>query len=156
MILRIETRLESPEGINFKEFSYQVFQAYDWLHLLEKYDCTLQIGGNDQTGNIKTGHELISKLKNNQNIKVYGFTLPLLTSENGEKLGKSAGNAVWLDSSQASPYDFYQFFYNTSDKMVETYLKLFTFLPLNEIQDIVTEHKVRLTKKINTQLSACT
>ncbi|RMZ99151.1 tyrosine--tRNA mitochondrial, partial [Brachionus plicatilis] len=97
------------------------------------------IGGNDQTGNIKTGHELISKLKPDK--RIFGLTLPIITSEKGDKLGKSAGNAVWLEQDMFSAFDFYQFFYNTSDQMVETYLKLFTFLPINEIDDLMLKHQ---------------
>jgi tyrosyl-tRNA synthetase len=83
-------------------------------------------------------------MKQNQNKKAFGLTLPIITSESGEKFGKSAGNAIWLDQNLVSPYQFYQFFYNTSDQMVETYLKLFTFLPLNEIADIMEEHRVKI------------
>jgi tyrosyl-tRNA synthetase len=104
-----------------------------------------QIGGNDQTGNMKTGHELISKMKSSSQVrKVFSLTLPIITSETGEKLGKTAGNAVWLDPERFSPYQFYQFFYNTSDQMAETYLNLFTFLPMNEIADIMNAHRVRI------------
>lgn len=117
-----------------------MFQAYDWLHLIDTYNCTIQIGGNDQTGNIKTGHELVSKLKPDK--RVFGITLPIITSEKGDKLGKSAGNAVWLEEALFSSFDFYQFFYNTSDQMVETYLKLFTFLPINEIEDLMRNHRL--------------
>ncbi|CAF0794593.1 unnamed protein product, partial [Brachionus calyciflorus] len=136
---QIETRIKSKEGINYTEFSYQLFQAFDWLHLVENHNCTIQIGGNDQTGNIKTGHELISKLKPEK--RIFGLTLPIITSEKGDKLGKSAGNAVWLENDMFSAFDFYQFFYNTSDQMVETYLKLFTFLPNNEIDDLMFKHR---------------
>ena len=155
----MQTRLNSKEGINFTEFSYQIFQAYDWLHLLKTYNCTFQVwfyitflkkkilkqnwisffklGGNDQTGNIHTGYELISKVLPGKT--AYGLNLPLITTETGEKLGKSVGNSVSLDS---GPYSLYQFFFNTSDKMSEEYLKLFTFLPLNEIDDLMREHQV--------------
>lgn len=110
-----------------------------------------QIGGNDQTGNIKTGHELISKLRNpkkNANVAgkkklpVFSLTFPIVTTEKGDKLGKSAGNAVWLNPDLVSSFEFFQFFVNTADQMVDTYLKLFTFLPLNEIEDIMQKHRV--------------
>lgn len=110
-----------------------------------------QIGGNDQTGNIKTGHELISKLRNpkkNSNVAgkkklpVFSLTFPIVTTEKGDKLGKSAGNAVWLNPDLVSSFEFFQFFVNTADQMVDTYLKLFTFLPLNEIEDIMQKHRV--------------
>ena len=138
--LRIQTRLSNEEGISYTEFSYQILQAYDWLHMLEKHNCNLQLGGNDQTGNITTGFELIDKIKPNH--KCFGLTLPLLTNKAGEKLGKSAGNAVWLCDKMLSSFEFYQYFLNTSDQMVETYLKLFTFLPKNEINDLMEKHKV--------------
>jgi tyrosyl-tRNA synthetase len=109
--------------------------------LNKNFNCNLQIGGNDQTGNMKTGHELISKLMPKQS--TFSITLPLVTSEKGEKLGKSAGNAVWIDESMMSSFEFFQFFVNVSDQMVETYLKIFTFLSLNEIQDIMLKHKVK-------------
>lgn len=106
----------------------------------------MKLGGNDQTGNIKTGWELISRVKQDQEKKVFGLTLPIITTDSGEKFGKSAGNAIWLESSKVSPYSFYQFFVNTSDKMVETYLKLFTFMPLNEIDDLMREHRLKPDK----------
>lgn len=163
----MKQRLDSKEGINYAEFSYQAFQAYDWFYLLQNHNCTIQvvffftrpycgssvylvvnlkIGGNDQTGNLKTGHELISKLRwgaNNSSKKpVFSLTFPIVTSEKGDKLGKSVGNATWLDPSLLSSFEFYQFFVNTSDQMVNTYLKMFTFLPLNEIDDIMRKHQV--------------
>lgn len=136
---QIETRLASKEGISYTEFSYQVFQAYDWLHLNRAYGCNVQIGGNDQTGNMKTGHELISKIDPKSN--TFSITLPIVTSEKGEKLGKSAGNAVWIDENLMSSFEFYQFFVNVSDQMVETYLKIFTFLSISEINDLMSKHK---------------
>lgn len=138
---RIKDRLASKEGINYTEFSYQLFQAYDWLHLYENHNCSLQIGGNDQTGNIRTGYDLITKI-DTKTTKLFGITIPIITSDKGEKLGKSAGNAVWLDAHLFSPFAFYQFFFNTSDQMVETYLKIFTFLSLDEIDQIMKKHNV--------------
>ncbi|XP_021931911.1 tyrosine--tRNA ligase, mitochondrial [Zootermopsis nevadensis] len=109
MLLRhsVQSRLSSEAGMSFTEFCYQVFQAYDWLHLLQRYDCRFQVGGSDQMGNIVSGHELISRVTD---IKVYGLTLPLVTTESGHKFGKSAGNAVWLSADKSSPFELYQFF----------------------------------------------
>lgn len=134
----VQTRLNSEAGMSFTEFTYQIFQAYDWLHLLQKHNCRFQLGGSDQTGNLMTGHELISRVENKP---VYGLTLPIITNEEGDKFGKSAGNAVWLDSEKTSAFAFYQFFIRTPDSEVGKLLKLFTFLPMNEIEDIVQKHK---------------
>ena len=92
-------------------------------------------------GNVHTGYEFISHIKPKH--KVFGLTLPLLTNKAGEKFGKSAGNAIWLDESMLSTYDFYQYFFNTSDQTVEEYLKIFTLLPLSEIEDLMMKHKVK-------------
>jgi tyrosyl-tRNA synthetase len=135
---QIETRLKSTAGINYTEFSYQLFQAYDWYHLIKNHNCRIQLGGNDQIGNITTGFEFVQALKKHE--QMFGLTLPLLTKD-GEKLGKSAGNAIWIDSEQLSTFEFYQNFLNTSDQVVESYLKLFTFLPLNEIDDLMKKHR---------------
>ena len=102
-----------------------------------------KIGGNDQTGNIKTGYDLITKIAKSKD-NIFGITIPIVTSDKGEKLGKSAGNAVWLDANQFSAFAFYQFFLNTSDQMVETYLKIFTFYNLAEIEEIMRKHEVKL------------
>ncbi|XP_038211850.1 tyrosine--tRNA ligase, mitochondrial [Zerene cesonia] len=134
----VQNRINSEVGMSFTEFSYQIFQAYDWLHLLKEYDCKFQIGGSDQMGNISAGHELISRTAK-QN--VYGLTLPLVTTEEGDKFGKSAGNAIWLDPKKTSPYSLYQFFIRTKDSEVEKLLKLFTFYSLGEIKDIMFKHK---------------
>ncbi|CAB0040847.1 unnamed protein product [Trichogramma brassicae] len=134
----VQSRLKSDSGMSFTEFSYQLFQAYDWMHLLENYNCRFQIGGNDQMGNIMSGHELISRTSKKS---VFGFTLPLITAEGGKKFGKSLGNAVWLAPEKSSSFDLYQFFVRTTDNDVENYLKLFTFLPLKQIAHIVKEHK---------------
>jgi tyrosyl-tRNA synthetase len=112
--------------------------------LLENYKCSLQIGGNDQTGNITTGYDLISKVRPNDSDKVFGLTLPIITTENGDKLGKSARNCIWLNNDMLSPFEFFQFFLNTADSMVENYLKIFTFIPLSEIDDLMAKHKVLL------------
>ncbi|CAG9584475.1 unnamed protein product [Danaus chrysippus] len=133
----VQNRINSEIGMSFTEFSYQIFQSYDWLHLLNKYNCRFQIGGSDQMGNISAGHELISRTAKKN---VYGLTLPLITTEEGDKFGKSAGNAVWLDATLTSPYSMYQFFIRTKDNDVEKLLKLLTFYSLGEIKDIMYKH----------------
>uniref|UniRef100_A0A0P4W8F8 Tyrosine--tRNA ligase n=1 Tax=Scylla olivacea TaxID=85551 RepID=A0A0P4W8F8_SCYOL len=134
----VASRLQSSEGMSFTEFSYQVLQAHDWLYLYDKYNCTVQIGGSDQMGNMHTGHWLISKLRN---VTATGLTIPIITNESGDKFGKSAGNPIWLDSSKTSTFDFYQFFMRLKDSEVEKYLKLLTFLPLSDIESIMEKHK---------------
>lgn len=137
MIMRqaVQSRMNSDDGISFTEFSYQVFQAYDWLHLLQKFNCRIQLGGHDQMGNIVSGHDFISRAMKKQ--QVYGLTVPLITSETGDKYGKSAGNAVWLDSTKTSPFDMYQFFLRTKDEDVEKLLKIFTLRKDDEIAGIM-------------------
>jgi tyrosyl-tRNA synthetase len=120
-------------GISFTEFSYMLLQSYDYLHLYEKYNCTLQMGGSDQWGNITEGVDLIRRV---HSAKVHALVFPLLTTSSGAKYGKSEGNAVWLDSKMMSPYRFYQFWINTEDKDVVNCLKRFTLLPVNEIKDL--------------------
>ncbi|XP_060521545.1 tyrosine--tRNA ligase, mitochondrial isoform X2 [Cylas formicarius] len=134
----VQTRLKSSAGMSFTEFSYQLFQAHDWLHLFETHKCCFQIGGNDQMGNIMSGHELISKVHNKP---VYGLTIPLVTSEMGDKFGKSAGNAVWLDPELTSPFTFYQFWIRQPDSEVEKFLKLFTFDTVGSISDLMRRHR---------------
>ncbi|XP_028173631.1 tyrosine--tRNA ligase, mitochondrial [Ostrinia nubilalis] len=134
----VQTRINSEVGMSFTEFAYQVFQSYDWLHLLKEYDCRFQIGGSDQMGNISAGHELISRTAKQD---VYGLTLPLVTTEEGDKFGKSAGNAIWLDAQKTSPFGLYQFFIRTKDSEVEKLLKLFSFYSLGEIKDIMFKHQ---------------
>jgi tyrosyl-tRNA synthetase len=120
----------SEEGISYTEFSYQVLQAYDFMTLFEKYGCTLQLGGSDQWGNITAGIELIRRMKNRV---AYGITLPLVTRIDGSKFGKTETGTVWLDAGKTSPYEMYQFWLNTADDDVITYLKYFTFLEPSEI-----------------------
>ncbi|XP_015595585.1 tyrosine--tRNA ligase, mitochondrial [Cephus cinctus] len=133
----VQSRLNSDTGMSFTEFTYQVFQAYDWLHLLKNYDCRFQIGGNDQMGNINSGHDLIFRSTHE---KVYGLTLPLITTEGGQKFGKSSGNAVWLSKHKSSSFQLYQFFIRSKDADVEQLLKFFTFLSLGEIKDLMQKH----------------
>ncbi|ELK12038.1 tyrosine--tRNA ligase, mitochondrial [Pteropus alecto] len=135
--LSVQTRLKSPEGMSMAEFLYQVLQAYDFYYLFQRYGCRVQLGGSDQLGNIMSGYEFIHKLTGED---VFGITVPLITSTTGAKLGKSAGNAVWLNREKTSPFELYQFFLRQQDDSVERYLKLFTFLPLPEIDHIMQLH----------------
>ncbi|XP_026468082.1 tyrosine--tRNA ligase, mitochondrial-like [Ctenocephalides felis] len=132
----VQTRLKDA-GMSFTEFTYQIFQAYDWLHLYQNYNCRFQLGGSDQMGNIMSGHELISRVTNKP---VYGITMPLITSEEGDKFGKSSGNAVWLNEEKSSPFSLYQFFVRVKDSEVEQLLKLFTFDSLGEIEQLMSKH----------------
>lgn len=129
---RIEDR---SQGISYTEFSYMLLQANDFLELLDRYGCLLQVGGNDQWGNITAGIDLIQKRRQTQ---AYGITFPLLTTASGEKFGKSEGNAVWLDANRTSPYALYQFWIQTDDRDVVRYLKYFTFLSEEEIEPLAT------------------
>ncbi|XP_068244826.1 tyrosine--tRNA ligase, mitochondrial [Palaemon carinicauda] len=141
----VQSRLNSNEGISFTEFTYQALQAYDWLYLYDNYQCTIQIGGSDQMGNLVSGHDLISRARKKQ---VTGLTVPLITNESGNKFGKTAGNAVWLDSNKTSAFDFYQFFIRTADADVEKYLKLLTFNHLSDIENIMKQHWIDPEKRL--------
>jgi len=125
------SRLET--GLTFIEFNYMLLQAYDFLMLSRRYDCTLQMGGNDQWGNILAGTELVRRVDGRD---VHGLTFPLMTTARGEKMGKTHQGAVWLDKDLTSPYDFYQYWINTDDRDVVRFLKLFTFLPMEEIRPL--------------------
>lgn len=127
---RIEDR---AQGISYTEFSYMLIQANDFLALYDRYGCTLQMGGNDQWGNITAGIDLIQKRRH---VQAYGITFPLLMSASGEKFGKSAGNAVWLDPEKTSPYALYQYWIQTDDRDAIRYLKYFTDLTMNDISDL--------------------
>lgn len=129
----IANRLET--GISFTEFTYTILQALDFLHLYEHHDCKLQIGGSDQWGNITTGLELIRK-NMPEGAKAYGLTIPLVTKADGTKFGKTESGAVWLDPEKTTPYEFYQFWINTADADVIKYLKFFTFLSKEEIEEL--------------------
>ncbi len=131
----IRRRLDT--GITFAEFAYTLLQGYDFLHLYETKNCIMQVEGSDQWGNITTGVELISK-KLGKN--AYAFTMPLILDANGEKFGKSAGNALWLDENKTSSYELYQYLINSSDSKVEEYLKVFTFLTREEIENLMQRH----------------
>ena len=126
-------RLDSEEGLTFIEFNYMVLQAYDFLELFKNYDCKIQMGGSDQWGNIVAGVELIRRVEQGA---AFGITFPLITTSSGEKMGKTAKGAVWLDAARTSPYDYYQFWVNTDDRDVSRFLALFTFLPMDEIRPI--------------------
>ena len=130
----VARRLSSEEGISFAEFSYQILQAYDYLHLYDTYGCTLQVAGNDQWGNATAGLDLIRKVRG---ASVNVFTSPLITDAQGKKFGKSEGNAVWLDPEMFSPYRLYQFWYNQPDDQMDMLLKAYTFLPRQEIEELV-------------------
>jgi len=132
----VKARLES--GISFTEFNYMVLQAYDFLNLFEKYDCKLQIGGSDQWGNITAGIDLIKKKAGEE---VYGLTVPLVSKADGTKFGKTETGTIWLDAKKTTPYQFYQFWINADDKDVIQYLKYFTFLSKEEIENL--EKKVQ-------------
>jgi tyrosyl-tRNA synthetase len=126
-------RLDSEAGLNFIEFSYMLFQAYDFLKLLDIHGCRLQMGGSDQWGNIVAGIDLIRRVRGKTS---FGITFPLITTSSGEKMGKTAKGAVWLDPERTSPYEYYQYWINTEDKDVGRFLALFSFLPMDEIQSI--------------------
>ena len=132
----IARRLET--GITYAEFSYTLLQGFDYLHLFNTYNCTLQAAGSDQWENITTGIELIRKIENKE---AYGFTMPLILDSTGKKFGKSEGNALWLDKEKTSPYKIYQYLVNSDDSKVIEYLKVFTFLSKEEIDSLELEVK---------------
>ena len=132
----INRRLDT--GITYAEFSYTLMQGYDFVHLNREYGCTLQAAGSDQWGNITTGIELGRKM---DNTTLYGFTMPLILDANGKKFGKSEGNALWLDKNKTSAYKIYQYLINSDDSKVIEYLKVFTFLSKEEIEELETRHK---------------
>ena len=129
---------ESKDGMSFTEFTYQMVQGYDFLHLYRENSTTIQMGGSDQWGNITTGTELIRRIGNG---KGYAITCPLITKSDGSKFGKSEGGNVWLDAKRTSAYKFYQYWLNTSDEDAEKYIKIFTFLDEKTINALVDEHK---------------
>ncbi|WP_283679220.1 tyrosine--tRNA ligase [Lentilactobacillus sp. Marseille-Q4993] len=134
----VASRLEV--GISFTEFTYQILQSIDFLHLFQNNDVQVQLGGADQWGNITSGTDLIHKVEG-ADAKAYGITIPLMLKSDGTKFGKTAGGAVWLDADKTSPYEFYQFWINQDDRDVVRYLKYFTFLDKEEIADL--EEKVK-------------
>jgi tyrosyl-tRNA synthetase len=136
MLQKESVRSRMETGISYTEFSYMAIQAYDFWHLFRAEQCELQVGGSDQWGNITAGIELIGKREGRQ---TYGLVFPLVTNTSGAKFGKSEAGNIWLDPSKTSPYQFYQFWINTDDRDVERYLRLFTFLPLQEIGAAMAE-----------------
>lgn len=132
----VARRLASDEGISYTEFSYQILQANDFLELYRRYGCILQTGGNDQWGNLVGGMDLIHKA---EGAAVHVMTTPIITKSDGTKFGKTEGGAIWLDPTMMSPYAFYQFWLNQADADIERLLKVFTFIPLEEIDQIVAE-----------------
>ncbi|KAH3912346.1 tyrosine--tRNA (Tyr) ligase [Parastagonospora nodorum] len=156
----VKVRMENGEGMAMSEFSYPLFQAYDWWHMYQRNGVQLQIGGSDQYGNICAGMDAISymrragdhhsnsELDENPLRATYGLTTPLLTTASGEKFGKSAGNAVWLDPKMLSSFDLYQYFVKTADNDVERYLKLFTFLPINQINLLMAQQRKDESKRL--------
>ncbi|ORX53532.1 tyrosine-tRNA ligase [Hesseltinella vesiculosa] len=139
----VQSRMETTQGISFTEFSYQLLQAYDFYYLHQHHSCRIQLGGSDQWGNITAGLDMIRRRSpvDEESPSAYGITIPLLLTSSGEKFGKSAGNAVWLDETMTSIYDFYQFFIKTLDTDIEKYLKMFTLLPGHQLDALIQEHK---------------
>ena len=144
----VRLRLEREQSLSYMEFNYMILQAYDFLELNKSKNCLMQIGGSDQWGNIVNGVELIKRQSGNQ---VYGLTTPLLTLASGAKMGKTEQGAIWLDKKMLSPYDYWQFWRNTDDRDVIKFLKMFTNIPLNEIEKIkeknINDLKVILANK---------
>ena len=149
---------DSQSGMSFTEFTYQLFQGYDFYHLFKEKNCVLQMGGSDQWGNITTGTELVRRKAQG---KAYALTCKLITKADGTKFGKTAGGNVWLDADRTSPYKFYQYWLNSSDEDAESYIKIFTFLDQATIEALITEHKQAphlriLQKKIGEEVTIMT
>ena len=137
MINKDLVKRQMESGISYAEFSYMLIQGYDFKYIHDHYGATLQFGGSDQWGNLTTGIELIRKLNDET---VYAFSCPLTLDSTGKKIGKSEGNALWLDKEKTSSYELYQYLINFEDEMMETYLKVYTFLSKEEIEKILKEH----------------
>ncbi len=133
----VKKRIEGETGISFTEFSYQLIQGYDFYWLYKNHNCKLQMGGSDQWGNITTGAELIRRKTGGE---AFAFTCPLLTKADGSKFGKTEKGNVWLDAEKTSPYQFYQFWLNAADEDAKSWIKIFTFLSKNEIDDLIRQH----------------
>jgi len=156
----VKKRLDSDSqtGMSFTEFTYQLFQGYDFYHLYKEKDCKLQMGGSDQWGNITTGTELIRRKAQG---KAYAITCKLITKADGSKFGKTAGGNIWLDANRTSPYKYYQYWLNCSDEDAENYIKIFTFLDKETIETLIEEHKKAphlriLQKKIGQDVTTMT
>lgn len=148
----VKSRLETREqGLSFTEFTYMLMQAYDFLALYDRYGCILQMGGSDQWGNIISGSDLIRRLRD---AETYGLTVPLMTRTDGKKFGKSEEGNIWLDPRRTSPYQFYQFWINSDDSDVGRYLKSFTMLPLEQIDDAIRSVETAPEKRAAQQLLA--
>ncbi|MBX9566382.1 tyrosine--tRNA ligase [Aeromonas hydrophila] len=148
----VRQRLARPDqGISFTEFSYALLQSQDFAVLNQRLGCTLQIGGNDQWGNITSGMDLTRRLHQAQ---VYGMTLPLITKADGTKFGKTEGGAIWLDPALTSPYAFYQFWLGTADEDVYRFLRYYSFMPLAEIEALEVEDATRQGRKLAQQVLA--
>ncbi|KAF9465038.1 hypothetical protein BDZ94DRAFT_433124 [Collybia nuda] len=146
----VRARLSSQQGLSFTEFTYQLLQAYDFYHLHKHRACSIQVGGSDQWGNILAGLDLIARLDppaSSHSPPAFGITTPLLTTASGDKFGKSAGNAVWLDPGMTSVFDFYQYFVKVDDADVEKYLKLFTLLSWTDITQVMQTHTTSPEKR---------
>lgn len=141
----VRKRIDSETGISFTEFTYQLIQGYDFYWLYQNKGCKLQMGGSDQWGNITTGTELVRRKAGGE---AFAFTCPLLTKSDGGKFGKSEGGNVWLDAKKTTPYQFYQFWLNAADTDAEKWIRIFTFIPKQEIEDLVTEHNLDASKRI--------
>ena len=141
----VESRMS--KGISFTEFSYMILQSYDFMKLKELYNCELQIGGSDQWGNITAGIDLIRRVSQSEDSKAYALTVQLVKKSDGTKFGKTESGTVWLDAEKTSPYKFYQFWLNTDDRDVVQYLKYFTFLTLEEIENLAEEVKTAPEKR---------
>ena len=144
----VKTRLEQPSGMSFTEFTYQMFQAFDFYHLFKTYDCAIQLGGSDQMGNLVAGRKLIDRITKKDS---FGVTLPIITSDDGNKFGKSEGQAIWLDESKTTPFALYQYFIRIFDTEVEKLLKLLTFLSLDEINEVLRKHREQPDQRIAQQ-----
>jgi tyrosyl-tRNA synthetase len=155
--------MQSKDGMSFAEFTYPLLQGWDWWHMYDTKGVQIQIGGSDQYGNIIAGMDAVkyiathhhdpvkcknpADMSNDYNIKPMGFTVPLLTNAAGAKFGKSAGNAVWLDKELTSPFELYKFFLRQADADMSRYLKLFTFMPIKEIDELVAEHMLQPSQR---------
>lgn len=145
MVNKDLVRRQMESGISYAEFSYMLIQGYDFKYIHDHYGAILQFGGSDQWGNLTTGIELIRKLNDEE---VYAFSCPLTLDSTGKKIGKSEGNALWLDKEKTSSYELYQFLINFEDSMMENYLKVYTFLSKEEIENILEEHRKQPEKRI--------
>ncbi|MEM8979377.1 MAG: tyrosine--tRNA ligase [Pseudomonadota bacterium] len=152
----VKSRLDREQSLSFLEFNYMILQAYDFLELNRRYGCLLQMGGSDQWGNIVNGIDLTRRVIDQQ---IFGLTSPLLTTSEGRKMGKSQGGAVWLNAEMLSPYDFWQFWRNTTDADTGRFLKLYTDLPVNECERLgalegseINEAKILLANEVTTLL----